>query len=182
MKNHTLIKIMVAFMLATVFIASASAKDNLKWSNKIMGTGVIYQVVDGDTIWINVDNQNTFNRFIELADTSDKKKALRKNYKSIKIRIANINTAESVHRDKSKNSKAGKNASNYLKSIASKAKAQFICWDHGKYGRPICSVEFKDNTGNVDIAYRMISQGYSDYVTAWGKHPYAHKDYAKAAR
>jgi endonuclease YncB( thermonuclease family) len=174
---------MVALMLSAVSIApmQALAKDNLEWSNKISGQGVIYQVVDGDTIWLNVNDQRVFNKFLDLADTKDKKKALRETYKAIKIRIANIDTEESVHRDVSRNTKKGKESSNYLKSIAEKRNAEFVCWQYA-IGRPVCSVEFKENSISVDIGYRMISKGHSDYVTAWGKHPYAHNEYLKAAR
>lgn len=181
MKN--IINIALSFMvIALISSTSVYAKDNLSWSNKIMGQGVIYDVVDGDTVWVNVSDSKVFNTFYALADTSYKKEALRQRYKSVKMRIANTNTEESVHRDSSKNSAAGKNSSNYLKSIASKKNAKFVCWDHGDYGRPICSVEFSTTNGYVDIGFRMITKGYSPYVTRWGKHPYAHKEYAEAAR
>lgn len=177
--KHIMNALLVALLLATTQV---QAKDNLDWSNKVYGTGYIYQVVDADTLWVNVNDPNVFWQFSNLADTKDKKKALREKYRAVKMRIANINTPESVHRDSSRNSASGKAASNYLKSIAEKTKAEFVCWDHGEYGRPICSVEFNENGVKVDIGYRMISKGYSDYVTAWGKHPYAHREYLEASR
>lgn len=179
MKN-TIISLTLA-ALVTVVAPFANAKSNsLAWQTKIMGTGYIYSVVDGDTIWLNVEEQAIFNKFTVAANDKDKKKALREKYKSVKMRIANINTDESVHRDTSRNTAGGKKASDYLKSIAEKKKADFICWDHGDYGRPICSVETYREEGRVDIGYRMISEGYSYYVTRWGKHPYAHKEYKRA--
>lgn len=163
---------------ATMTTTSAVASENLSITNKIVGQGTIYKVVDGDTVWINVSNRKIFNKFMALADTNDKKKALKSKYSSVKMRIAAINTDESVHRDKSKNSKSGKKASDFLKSRAEGKKASFACWQHGRYGRPVCGVYFAKR----DMGLLMIESGYSDYVTKYGTHPYLHKEYTRASR
>ena len=163
------------------------ASNTLNFQTRIMGEGTVYEAIDGDTVWLNVSDQSVFNRFMQAAKDNDtgyakkKSEALRPKYRSVKMRIANINTEESVHRDISRNTKEGKKASAYLKGLANSRPAKFACWDHGKYGRPICSVEILDQDGDfVDIGYRMISQGYSIYVTKYGTHPYAHKEYRSA--
>jgi hypothetical protein len=39
----------------------------------------------------------------------------------------------------------------------------------GKYGRPICSV----SAANIgDIGLYLIQNGFSEYITHWGRHPY----------
>lgn len=154
-----------------------SMSRTLKVKNAIEGTGKVYRVVDGDTIVVNVDSAS-FSRFVELANTDDKKKHLNHQYKSVKFRIANVNTAESVHKIKSKNTAAGKTASNYLTRLVDKKSVRFKCYDHGDYGRPICVVA----TGNKDLSYNIILNGYSEYVTAWGKNPYYHSNYQSAER
>jgi endonuclease YncB( thermonuclease family) len=165
-------------VISIVTTTSAVASENLSITNKIVGEGKIYKVVDGDTIWLNVSNRKVFNEFLMLADTDDKKKALNSKFSSVKMRIAAINTDESVHRDTSKNSKSGKKASDFLKSRAEGKKASFSCWQHGRYGRPVCGVYFEKR----DMGLLMIESGYSDYVTKYGTHPYLHKEYTRASR
>lgn len=178
------------FLLAILGVLSfgVSAEKRLTFENRIVGEGQVYEAVDGDTVWLNVERQSDFNKFVEVAKDKDKEyerqkqRALRPQYRSIKIRIANINTAESVHADAKRNTKEGKIASDYLKTLANGRDAKFACWDHDKYGRLICSVEVMEVDGTyVDIGYRMITEGHSDYVTRFGKHPYAHNEYAEAA-
>lgn len=153
------------------------SKNSLSTENSISGEGRIAYIIDGDTAWVSVGT-NEFNKFIAVADSSNKKKALITKNKQVKMRIGGINTAESVHRDKSKNTTQGKNASDYLKGWASNGKAKYECYDHGKYGRPICAII----VNGKDIGYEMIKNGYSDYVTSWGKHPYFDKEYKAADR
>ena len=181
--KKTLFAILVCLGISTPAIADK----NLSFDNVIVGTGLIYTVIDGDTVWVNVDDRGVFAKFTQAAKDSDsvyqnkKESALKTRYRSVKMRLGGINTAESVHRNTSLNSKEGKSASDFLKSKASKRQAKFACWDHGLYGRPICSVEFQDmDNSYVDIGYLMISEGHSNYVTKYGKHPYADADYRRA--
>lgn len=154
-----------------------SSQKTLTMENRIVGKGTIYKVIDGDTVWLNV-SPALYQRFKEVADTKDKQKALRDQYRSVKMRISSINTAESVHRDTTRNSAEGKKASDFLKSKADGQPASFGCWDHGKYGRPICGVA----VNGYDIGLMMIERDYSEYVSKYGNHPYLHEKYKQASR
>lgn len=162
-----MIKYLLIFM-AVAFIMPSHAFE-------ISGKGQIYYVIDGDTVLMS-GVQNDVYRF--LKNQSHDKDNFNDRYNSIKIRIGNINTKESKHRDKSRNSKAGEEAGNYLKNLVEKKYFNFYCWDIGDHGRPICSV-FNEQ---IDIGEHMIKRGYTDYVTYWGKHPKWHKRYSEAQK
>jgi len=163
--------------VSTVSDTSKGRGATLTTSNEISGKGKIAYVIDGDTAWVSV-NRTEFNEFLAVADTKDKKKALRTDSMQVKMRIGGINTAESEHRIKSKNSAFGKAASNYLKGWASGGSAEYSCYAHGYYSRPICAV----SANGFDIGYDMIKNGYSDYDTSWGKHPYFDAQYKKVSK
>lgn len=149
----------------------------LSVGNAISGQGEIFAVIDGDTVVVTNINQGTFNKISAVSITSKQLKNINKKYHSIKIRIASINTPESANRDESKNTQAGRNASNYLKSWVKKGDvAKFDCYNQGDYGRLICTVK----VNRRDIGYEMIRMGHSDYVTHWGKNPYYDTKYRSA--
>ena len=165
------------FSVTMIFSLPLFASD-LSENNAILGQGKIFAVVDGDTIIVTHINQRTFNKISALSTTPEQLENINKKYHSIKIRIASINTAESVHRDESKNTQAGIEASNYLKSWVKKGDvAKFKCYNQGDFGRLICTL----NVAGKDIGYDMIRMGHSDYVTRWGKNPYYDAKYRSAA-
>lgn len=185
-------------LLAAIFVSSishASAFDNvflhgagynklkmqkhndlLTEKNMISGHGKIVKVIDGDTIWVKV-NSDDFNNFMKFSSTDDELKALRDYNQTVKMRIGGINTAESVHPDKRRNTLAGKMASRELKQWAKRgSNADYSCYQHGKYGRPVCAVSIN----NKDIGLHMIANGFSKYVTYFGKSPFYDEEYTKA--
>jgi len=95
--------------------------------------------------------------------------------RTFNARIGNINTAESVHPDESRNTAAGEKASAYAKRLIEGRDVKFACWDTGYYLRPICSVWASDQSS--DFATAMIEAGYSTYVTKYGNHPFWHDHY-----
>lgn len=160
-------------LIVGLFSAFSAFAGNLSFQNKVEGTGYVYRVIDGDTYDINIDSNAVYN---DLKSKSNKKerKYLKDKYKNFRVRLANTNTAESKHPDASRNTSEGKTASNYVKNLIEGKKVRFVCWDHGKYGRAICSVSY----GGQDVGLNLIQNNYSTYVTRYGKHPYLHNQYS----
>lgn len=153
-------------------------QDEISPYSMIKGKGILYSVVDGDTVWVKV-NKKTFDKFEYFADTYNQKKALRRYNHTVKMRIGGINTAESVSPIHAKNTTAGKKASNYLKEWAEQGGiTHFQCYDIGYFGRPICAV----NVNGYDIGYRMIKNGYSKYFTKYGKSPIYDYEYKRISQ
>lgn len=165
-----------AIALFAVISLQASA-GTLSTNNMVEGSGFVYRVIDGDTYDINVNSQEIYNQ-LKANSKGKELKYFKDKYKNFRIRLANTNTAESKHPDASKNSSEGKNASYYAKNLIEKKKVRFTCWDHGRYGRLICSV----SVGGQDVGLNLIQNGYSHYVTSWGTHPYLDSDYRNASR
>ncbi len=95
----------------------------------------VVRVVDGDTIIIDLDGENT------------------------KVRLIGIDTPESVHSDESKNCEFGKTASDYTKGLLSNKKIS-LEYDKDKYdpyGRLLAYVYLDDNMVNYDL----VVNGYA---------------------
>ena len=83
----------------------------------------LVKVTDGDTIWIKPKGTENSERF--------------------KVRLIGINTPESVHSDKTKNTKEGKEASKFLKALLEKYNTLYLEYDeaqYDKYGRTLAYV------------------------------------------
>lgn len=141
---------------------------------EVSGTGSVYRVSDGDTMWITGIEQDAYNR---LWNASRDERHFNHYYRSIKMRVGGINTAESNHKDKSRNTEEGRASSRYLKGIVHKNEADFTCWTIGNYGRPICMIDLE---GIGDVGLHMIEQGHTEYFTKYGLHPYLDREYRKA--
>ena len=113
-KGDKMLKYILMVTLAT-FSFTVNAFD-------IDGNGKIYYVIDGDTVLMSDVGDETY-KF--LKQKSHKKENFDDRFNSIKIRIGNINTKESVHKDKTKNTKDGKEASDYLKKLVEKKNFKF---------------------------------------------------------
>ncbi len=160
------IAVLWACLLALGLSSAAQAAPQAQKFN-IQGSGTVTRVIDGDTLVLKVRERAVFNRFISHAGTRQQQRHLDAGGQLIRVRIANINTAESVHPDKKKNTTFGQQAGEFLKSIAQDRSVGFWCWDFGYYGRLICSV----SVGRKDIGLTMIQNGYSDYIVRYGEHP-----------
>lgn len=167
-------KIKSKFWIAAIaFALSSSASAEVLFN--IYGSGYVYEASDGDTFWINVDRKDTFD---QLFMKSKDRRHFRPAYTSVKMRLGNVNTAESNHKNKSRNTAEGVRASKYIKGFVEKKRVEFHCWDIGRYGRPICSIDVK---GLGDIGLFIIERGLSPYVTKFGKSPRMHDAYSEAA-
>lgn len=83
----------------------------------------LVKVTDGDTIWVKPTGIEDSERF--------------------KVRLIGINTPESVHSDKTKNTKEGKEASKFLKALLEKYDTLYLEYDetqYDKYGRTLAYV------------------------------------------
>ena len=83
----------------------------------------LVKVTDGDTIWVKPVGTENSERF--------------------KVRLIGVNTPESVHSDKTKNTKEGKEASKFLKALLEKYDTLYLEYDetqYDKYGRTLAYV------------------------------------------
>lgn len=140
------------------------------------GQAKVYRVIDGDTYILNAATHKGYNEVKSLATTKDDYKYFRDKYKSFRVRLANTNTAESVHRDKAKNSAKGEKSSGYVKKLITGKRVAYSCWKMGDFNRVICSIRYNGK----DLGIHLIEEGHSPYITYFGKHPYLHSEYKKA--
>lgn len=153
---------------------------------EVAGTGQVTKVADGDTFTVSAESTGSWEALRSHAAAKqensgrdlDVGQRFGADNQSFVIRVGNIDTAESVHPDQSRNSKAGKVASNYARDLLLGERVSFRCWDIGYYGRAICSV-WNDQW---EFGSHMIARGLSHYVTDYGEHPFWHDGYQKAER
>ena len=142
----------------------------------VSGLGTVYKASDGDTFWINLDKREVFDFLFEK---SGDRNHFNQKYKSVHVRVGNIDTKESNHFDKKRNSIEGKETSIYVKRLVENKRVYINCWDIGHYNRPICSVNVE---GLGDVGVHLIENGLSDYITGFGKSPSMHKEYTSASK
>lgn len=142
----------------------------------IDGDGMVYRVIDGDTYIVNIESLDAYQALYDAAPPAGKKH-FNPHFKSFKIRLANVDTAESVHVDASRNTEAGRQASAFVRQWIQGAFVGFRCWEFDKYGRAICSV----SRNGKDVGVELVRKGLSKYVTRWGNHPFLHNQYQRAA-
>lgn len=147
-------------VLCGLVLAPAVAASEITYETT--GTGYIYRVIDGDTIIASGIDSPAFEVLAERVAP----KYVNYEYRSIRIRIDGINTAESGTR-------RGDEATRFLEQRASRADIQFRCYDVGNFGRALCNVMFGDN---IDIGALMIETGRSGYFTKYGGVPYPKLD------
>lgn len=136
MKNNKYKKIIgIAFVVLLTILNIILIKNN-----NIIGPYEVTDIVDGDTIWINIDGERE------------------------KIRLLCIDTPESVHSDESKNTEEGKIASNILKDLIGNSKV-YLEFDeamYDQYGRSLCYVYLEDKKTMLNA--EMIKLGYAKAV------------------
>lgn len=105
----------------------------------------IVRVVDGDTFVVNLNGSEE------------------------KLRLIGVDTPESKHPDKSKNTKEGIIASDYAKSIADKGDEAFLEFDvseRDRYGRLLVYLHLRDKNGNLYMYNEdIIRKGYARTMT-----------------
>lgn len=168
----------LAIMVPATLVNAAGSEANFAINGKAR---VIY-VVDGDTMNISVRDPETWETLRDKAKIAENNRQRNLNIgrtfkerdHSFRVRIGGIDTPESVHPDKSRNTPEGKEASRFAKSIISDKNVGFACWDIGHHGRPICSIWSSEG----DFATQIIEAGYSQYIVKYGKHPFWHDHYS----
>ena len=88
----------------------------------------LVKVTDGDTSWVKPTGTEDSERF--------------------KVRLIGINTPESVHSDKTRNTKEGKEASKFLKALLEKYDTLYLEYDeaqYDKYGRTLAYIWLNNN-------------------------------------
>jgi len=116
----------------------------------------VLRVVDGDTI---------------LIDYNGKKE---------KIRLLNVDTPESVHPDKKRNSTLGKAASDYTRERL-EGKSVGLVFENrkrGKYGRLLAYIMVEGENFNIEL----VKKGWSPYYTKYGTSPSFHKEFLTAQK
>ncbi|MCP4718004.1 MAG: hypothetical protein GY860_00990 [Desulfobacteraceae bacterium] len=103
----------------------------------------VVKVVDGDTIDIDYKGKRE------------------------RIRLLNVDTPESVHPDKARNTQLGKQASDYTKKRLSGkfVSLEFEGKKRGKYGRLLAYVILDKKNFNLEL----VQKGWSPYYTKYGK-------------
>lgn len=111
-----------------------------KFSNKDENLYTVISVIDGDTFKISYNGEET------------------------KVRLIGIDTPESVHPDKTKNTSYGKEASNYTKSLieGKNIKLEFDVSKTDKYGRLLAYVYLEN--GEM-LNEKLIKDGYAQVAT-----------------
>lgn len=148
-----------ALIVAMLFISGVQAAPHYYTE----GVGSIYIVIDGDTLIMTGMSDAAFEDLSKRAAS----KYVNTKYRSIRIRIGGIDTAELGTR-------AGEEAKVFLKERAEKKEAAYGCYDVGKYGRLICHVQFGPEKS--DVGALMIGSGRSIYVKKYGLIPVSELD------
>lgn len=111
----------------------------------------IVRVVDGDTVVVDIDGANT------------------------KVRLLGIDTPESVHPSKKRNTQEGKQASDWVKNLLS-GKTIYLEYDVGKtdrYGRTLAYVYLDDQTTMVNRL--LLQNGLAQIMTIQPNSRYANE-------
>ena len=116
----------------------------------------VLRVVDGDTIVVRLKG------------------------KTEKVRLLNVDTPESVHPDRRRNTAMGKAASDYTRSRLS---GKPVCLEfekkkRGRFGRLLAYVILDKENFNIEL----VRQGWSPYDTQYGKSPRYHRQFLAAQK
>jgi endonuclease YncB( thermonuclease family) len=170
--NGVFMKFLVMFFLLISGVAESSQ------NGVISGYGVVKRVVDGDTYIIQPNESSVMKTLRDNAPT----KALKKlSGNTVTIRLASVDTPESNHPDKSRNSMKGKIVKAAVKRALNNKEVYFKCFDFGYYGRAICNVELVLSNSQQDVGYWLMKSKFSTYIRKYGDNPFNHEAYIKVA-
>lgn len=167
-------------IVALSLLMATTANADFPKDSHVVSKGNVYRVIDGDTYVVNLPKSKY--REMKSYAKGDDRKYFNDRHNSIRIRLANTDTAESVHKDKRKNTERGKNISSHVTNILEKKDVKVACYDFGKYHRVICNVAFPNKGNMEDMGGYLMSNGLSNYVTYFGKSPYYHEQYKKLSK
>lgn len=134
----------------------------------------IINVVDGDTYDVKTDLK-TLN--LLLRNGIVEQKHVNVSRSTFRVRLTNVDTGESTHVDKSKNTEKGRNSTKFARAKYSNKESSFECYKKDYYGRAVCSINV-NRFG--DIGIDLINNGHTKYITKYGKHPTMHSSYRNA--
>lgn len=148
-QTKTMIQYTIAIIIILIGLITGSIKkeeiisifqDNLAQTQELAGKYLVTEVVDGDTYKINYEG------------------------KEQKVRLIGVDTPESVHPDKTKNTKYGKEASNYVKQLIENKyiSLEFDVSQTDKYGRLLAYVYLED--GEM-LNVKLVKEGYAQVAT-----------------
>lgn len=164
---------------AVALTAPFSASAYQQGFETVESTGTVYRVIDADTFVVNLDDAEAYAQLVELANGEQQRtRYLNDRFQSIRVRLANVDTPESVHPDASRNTEEGRRLSTEAKDILEGQPTRVSCFDWGYYGRLICSLE---KPSGRDFGEWLIAEGHSPYITRWGRHPYLNLEYRQAS-
>ncbi|MBI1293016.1 hypothetical protein GC173_17545, partial [bacterium] len=114
----------------------------------------VIRVVDGDTLLVRIGESEE------------------------RIRLLNIDTPESVHSDASRNLPIGKKASEFTRNALENRQVRLESGreERDRYGRRLAYVFTEGNNFNV----QLVSEGWSPYVTKYGKSQRYDADFRRA--
>lgn len=175
--KHKTLYIAIAALLP--FCAASAAP--LSGSDPAEGHGVLYRVIDADTFIVNVHDEQVYERLKRHAANNERRERhLNDEHQSFRLRLANVDTPESVHPDETRNTQESIDLSNEVKRRIEGADVYFHCYDWGYYGRLNCNMATYGNDEWSDFGYWLIREGHSPYVQRWGDNPFFHGEYLQA--
>ena len=136
--------------METVIIPTVSEEET---KPELHGLYDVVRVVDGDTIIVNIDGEET------------------------KVRFIGVDTPESVHPDETKNSKSGKEAYEWTAELLL-GQQVYLEYDIDKtddYGRTLAYVYLSD--GKTMVQEELIKSGMAELMTIQPNSKYANRFY-----
>lgn len=136
--------------METVIIPTVSEEET---KPELHGLYDVVRVVDGDTIIVNIDGEET------------------------KVRLIGVDTAESVHPDETKNTEIGKEASEWTSDLLTGQKI-FLEYDIDKeddYGRTLAYVYLSD--GETMVQEELLKAEMAELMTIQPNSKYANRFY-----
>lgn len=171
--------ILIGLLSATLSTNSSNIVDNLK----NLSTEVASSIINDDTLNLSDNVKNTLNNYINLnnASTSDNPSNISSElYKVVRVvdgdtiiidyngteervRLIGVDTPESVHPDKEKNTEFGTTASNFSKELLTDkyVKIELDVQERDQYGRILAYVYLND----VMVNKTLLQEGYAKVAT-----------------
>jgi micrococcal nuclease len=104
-----------------------------------------------------------------------------------KVRLLFVNTEESVHPDRKRNTAFGKETSDHVRELLTHESGGlpgFLEFEdgrrRGRYGRLLSYVFPRDPSGTANLNLYLVRQGYSPYYTLYGRSGRYHDEFEKA--
>jgi len=137
--------ISIVILIAASFLGLINGGESTAPSKdaELFGPHEIVRVVDGDTLIVNIDGENT------------------------RVRMIGIDTPESVPDNPDRITKEGLEASNYTKSLLTGAEV-LLEYDKERtdqYGRTLAYVYMNDDNDLVFINELLVQEGFADLMT-----------------